>query len=269
MFTIRIALVILCSAFGACQVAPQIDLAKELTTRPPAYPFVRGDSFIQALLRYASENEIPLGVEWIADKSSSNPVDATFTGSILDGLKTLTEHYPAYGFRIYDGMVRVFPKSLADNRSGYLNIVIRHFEVKDHPVSYASFKLKGLVQGIIDPPMPPIMNSSKTKGRGVAGHVTSGLGDKNIALTMDNATVEQILDRLLQYSQLKVWVVTYPADPNVRMGYYRRTMSLYAKEQSPSDASQPEWNLLVWGADPVTGGMNPEWHKLPKETIPQ
>jgi hypothetical protein len=244
----------------------QSSLEKALSSRRPAEQVITGVNFLQALVRYAAQNEIPIGIEWVKNEESLKPVHIEFNGNVADGLRAFVRRYGDYQLSFDDSVVHVLYSPEKASGGDYYDIPISHFEVHDDTTEMASYRLRLAVQQIINPPFPSFSAIPKKSGpRGFAGHISSGLGDSKITLTIDDTSVGKILDRLTTLSNLKVWIITYPSNPAYIAGH-RKTISLYTKgTESIPDSLQPAWTLLIWGADPISGSINTEWHSYPQD----
>lgn len=74
----------------------------------------------------------------------------------------------------------------------------------------------------------------------------ASVGEPDVTVTLQSVNVPQVLDALALASDRKVWVVTFTADGAVTPTSFRRTGTLWNKENVP-DPEQPVWDTFRWG----------------------
>jgi len=252
----------LCVALLAMLLLQPSDLAEAVNKTPSLQARLQAkvdeyaiseETFLQALLRLAAQFEIPLGVEWVRPSKPDGEIDLVFTGeTVREILCSVVRSQPGYTFRVEGSIVHVFPEGALVDRGSFLNLSIRKFELENEFGAYASHKLHNIVQTIVSPPdWPP--------GSGVAGSIASGEEDRRISLTLENATVRDILDAIASATHMNVWVVAYPEKTTLTPKGFYRTLSV-GGEIVPDDY-QPVWVLFRWGYDPIRKEFRSDWRK--------
>ncbi len=81
-----------------------------------------------------------------------------------------------------------------------------------------------------------------------------------MSFTVEHARVRDILDKFASMTELRIWVVTYPAKSGLAFGRIRATKSLYSKSAIPQ-GEQPTWATIIWGYDPITQSFRQDWYE--------
>jgi hypothetical protein len=213
-------------------------------------------SFLQALMRLATESGVPMGIEWIETPITMSPVHQRFSNmTILQMLQNFLKSYSGYAMNVNNGVVHIFPSGPRDEQTSFLNIYVDKFEVRNEYVAVASYRLRQKIREILNPPLPTVFG----KPAGVAFSITSGLGDQRISFTVTKVRIKDILDKFASMSQLKIWVVTYGAKPDLVFGRIRKTKSIFT-DKVIDDGEQPIWGRFVWGFDPVSHNLRQDWY---------
>lgn len=201
------------------------------------------DTFLQALTKVATQFEIPMGIEWVQAPVSLRNVNLSWQRvTVYQVVKSLVESQPGYEVEISNGVVHVFPRGSPRDPHNFLNLRIDKFKVQNEPVAVANHRLHALVKRIVSspPPSPP--------GAGEAGSIATSTDDRQVSLELENATVRDILDKLILAGVFKIWIVTYPESPALTKAGFRQVLSLYRSSVPGEEA--PVWALLRWGVEP-------------------
>ena len=256
-------LVFCCTSLTSRSVAQTLDLDTKLQREVRNYELVAGN-FLEGLLAVASKNEIPLGVEWVRGSTTVSPILISLERStIRQVLAAIVATNSEYGMDVSNGVLHVFPRGSAGAPDDFLNVRIQHFEVKNEFIAVASRQLETAVRLAVRPPAPMLREQGilgADVAAGSAGHTASGLGDKQISFSMDNSKARDILDRLLQMGDLKIWVVTLPSDGERTRTGFKKVSTLYTQDVL-ADSEQPAWDLLLWGFDPFSQSLRQDWYK--------
>ena len=197
------------------------------------------DCFADGLLQLADRFQIPMGIEWISSRSTRSKLAMGRTdGSVREIFQKVVETQPGYEMRISNGVVRVVATTVSPNEN-FLLIRIKSFNIRNELVESAQQKLRELVRASVILPKPG--------GGGVAGSLTSNVGEPKIDVSITDATVGDVLDALATSSPTKVWVVTFAESAALTPTGFRRTESLHGSVPV-SDDEQPIWQTFRWGA---------------------
>ena len=193
-----------------------------------------------AILRIARQFELPVGIEWVTSKDALRSVSLTWKGgTVRDIVTRALKEYPGYAFRVEQGVVHVFRADLVNDRHNFLNLKVPDFfEIHQEVGGLANQRLQAVVQNIVSPRnLPP--------GAGEAGDYASGVNEKPITLTLQGLTVREALDKLVEASEHKVWIVTFSGSSTLTPSGFLRTETLWHPTPFP-DRDQPMWDFLAW-----------------------
>lgn len=226
------------------------DLERKLDTTLENYQ-LSAPTFVEALATLASRFDIPMGIEWIKEPSSMRPISLEWKrGSIREMIATVVNNQGHYALDTNNGVVHVFPNRSLRDPHDFLNVRIESFQVQNEFIAWAAYELRKAVAQMIQGPERKSVRDkgspSPSPGTGRGGSITAGLGDKRVTLSLAKKQVRDILDAFAQASDLKVWIVTYPAEESMTKEGFRRTAALHTNSTIP-DEQQPEWTFLPWG----------------------
>lgn len=267
----RFSLSVLCLVFLSLSAPPPPPLVSSSTLSQESSPglfdarvpfYESNDStFVQALIHLASKAKIPLGVEWIETEDTLAPLNTKFeNASYREILTRLIKDRPHYEWEISNGVVHVFPKGAMEDPTDFVNLYQGMFEVKNERVAVASYRLRLIIQKEINPPLPKIAGQGAVSAEGIGGSVASGLGDSPLTFRLEHVRVRDILDTFAIKSDLKIWVVTRPSQYSLEFGRIQTTKSIYSKSVIPA-RSQPLWETMIWGFDPVAQTFRQDWYE--------
>jgi hypothetical protein len=204
-------------------------------------------TFLDALLKVGSDFKVPMGVELVKSQSVLRPVDRSWReATAMEILTALVRGETGYRLRVDDGILHVFAKDLVDQRSNFLNIRIKKFDVQDTSAPVAGLKLWGLVNPHFQRPSTPTPGPHGTVGTGIRG----GTPERTFSLSLRDASVRHVLDAIASSSGHKIWAVTFaPGSSSITYTGFRRVVSPI-NDKIPSDAYQPGWEALRWGEKP-------------------
>jgi hypothetical protein len=232
--------------FASTALHPSVsDSSKEiqarLESRISSYTLA-ADGFVSALSELAGKFKLPMGVEWVRSSGSVRKVNLSWqNATVRQMLEAVVKSQPGYRLQINDGVVHIFSPDDTSSGENFLDIGIDSFEIKNQVVEIASHKLRDLVRVRVSPPPP----ASQHPG-GLVYSQGASVGEPEVTLTLRSVNVRQVLDALALASDRKVWVVTFTPDGTVTPTRYRRTGTLWNKENVP-DPEQPVWDMFRWG----------------------
>ncbi len=198
------------------------------------------------VLSYTSERfQVPMGVEWIKQTETLRGLTRTWKDeSLRNILRSIVGVYPGYAWRGQNDVVHVFPRGLADDSRNFLNLKVPgFFDVREEVGGLTNQRLLVTVQNIVSPrKLPP--------GAGEAGTYTGGsVSERAVTLTLRGLSVRETLNKLVEVSEHKVWVVTFSESRALTPTGFRRTETLWHPTPFP-DSQQPMWDFLAWSEFP-------------------
>jgi hypothetical protein len=127
------------------------------------------------------------------------------------------------------------------------------FQVSSEYVVHASNRLNSVVANLATTP------PAEGKSYGCAGSFGVGAGDHVTSFNLQNATVRDILDRLVESAGFNIWLVTFPEAQKPAQGAMLKTTSIFNPGSAPSDA--PRWDLLLPGYDRERKAFGLGWQR--------
>lgn len=216
------------------------DVQVRLDTSVAEYNLL-ASGFADALAKTSKHFQFPIGIEWVKDHQALRDFNRTWKGdTVRQILGSIVEAYPGYLVQIDDGCVHVFRQDLLNDRRNFLNLRLPDFfEVRNEIGGFANQKLQSVVQNIVSPRnWPP--------GAGEAGSYTSGnVREKPLSVDLKGATVREALERLVDASEHKMWIVTFSDTSTLTHTGFYLTETLWHPRPFP-DHDQPMWDFLAW-----------------------
>ena len=194
---------------------------------------------LNALLKVASDFQLPMGIEWIKD--ATGPVNRSWKQTTVSNvLSDIAAFGGRYLIDTSDGVVHIAPAAWKGTGSDILDLRLDSFEVSDQYVRFAvDDDLHTRVRLLMEP---------ETASLGYIGSIITGYGDRRVTVKLMNPTVRDVLDALCLAADLKVWLVGYTSSPTKSSAGYSRTASLWEDSNSEVDAfSQPFIAIQAWG----------------------
>jgi hypothetical protein len=221
-------------------------LGQKLSTNVRDYSLA-AENFADAFAKVATRFHIPIGVAWIDTRKAESKQDLFWKNSTVESIiQAIAETQPGYEVRTVHGVVHVYPK-LIPHQQDFLTINVPDFKAEDEPLEIVQNRLRDLVKLTVSP-TPMHLGIG-----GTAGSQFSNAGEPKIHFHLTNATVEDVLDRLVTDSARKIWVVTFANDLTLTPTGFRRTLSLWGQSRLPA-SEQPVWDMFHWGESiPSTG----------------
>jgi hypothetical protein len=185
-----------------CASLPTVGQARSHGSDTPSRPVrsfnIRNLNMIDALLQLGQEQQIPIGIEYIDATAFRNRITLyeqdTTVGKLLD---TIT-HAQGYFWLPEGNVVRVTHTGALQGRKNLLNLRISEFTIaREVTLQAASLQLLGKLYFVQYP-----------HATGIVGDYPSGNPQFRVGpWTMRNATVHQILNRIVSQHNNGAWVV--------------------------------------------------------------
>lgn len=217
---------------------------------------VSEDSFPEALMRLATQLEIPMGIEWVKAPAALKPIKLSWRrASMREVLESVVKAVPGYEFDFRGGVVHVHPTDSFTDARNFLNVRLESFEMREEFAFVGQHRLREWLK--------PIVSSSRpvAPGAGEAGSRATGVGEWPLTFKLEKPTVREVLDRLVYAGEFKIWVVTFSTGPPLTAKGFRRTESL-VRGSAVSDHEQPTWGVFKWGEDPIRNEMRSDWKAI-------
>jgi hypothetical protein len=104
-------------------------------------------------------------------------------------------------FSVNDGVVHVFDQSFSNDSKNFLNLRIPQFKAENESLFGAEFWLKVEIERVLTP------NTGFGGGHGHGIPRSDGFDRRNITLSVNDATVRQLLDRIALQQGNALWLV--------------------------------------------------------------
>jgi len=201
---------------------------------------LNADNFLDALTKVATQFRLPMGVQWSENKATMRKVSRSWSNvDVQKVIQELVKAQQGYEFDVSDGVLHVFPKWTKSSRQDFLSLKLPKFVVRDQVPETATHQLRDLVKQTVSPPSP------KPGAAGGTGFSQGAdVGEREISLRLQNATVRDALDGIALVSDRKIWVVTYTDEPLTPTGF-RGTRTLWISTIAYNE--QPVWDSVRWG----------------------
>ena len=215
------------------------EIQAQLDARVNQYS-LSANSLADAILRVAKQFELPVGIEWLKNKPALQGLGLAWKDTTVgDIIRSVVRRYPPYSFRVERGIVHVSRPDLLNDSHNFLNLKVPDFfGVCQEPGGFVNVQLREVVQNIVSPRnLPP--------GAGVGGDYATGLEERPLTLALRGLTVREALDKLVDVSEHKMWVVTFSNSSELTPTGFRQTETLWHPTPFP-DRDQPMWDFLAW-----------------------
>ena len=164
-----------------------------------------GEPAIQAVLRFGMASRIPLGLILADDSLCRAQIDLRVVNqSAAKALDALVSRLTGYVWTVRDGFVIVQPRELPQASLSVLNMVIPRFAAPEGPLKEQQLYLWMDIRAILRPEEGTLLNL-----------VTSPREPKAAAIELRNASVEQILARLVSRAPIGAWVL-FPVSEDLK-----------------------------------------------------
>ena len=185
-----------------CASPPTLGQARpdgsDFPSRPVSSFGIRDLNMIDALLQLGQEQQVPIGIEYIDAAAFRSRITLHARNSTVGSLLDTITHGQGYRWFIQDGVVMVTHHGELEGRKNLLNTRILEFAIdKEITLQAASLKLLGALYWALNPHSTGIM------GDYPGGNPKFLVGP----LRMKNATIRQILNRIVSQHRNGAWVV--------------------------------------------------------------
>ena len=209
--------------------------ASQLRSHPVASFDVRGLNLIDALLQLGQEQHVPIGIEYIDAAAFRSRITLHIRNSTIGGLLGIITQGQGYSLFTQGAVVIVTHRGAPDGRKNLLNTRISGFTIDNEvTLQAASLKLLGALYWALNP-----------HSTGIAGDYPGGNPNFRVGpLRMKNATVRQILNRIVSQHRSGAWVVQqapWNMDKDPSYGLWR------VIEYDGNNGAKYSALLQVWG----------------------
>jgi hypothetical protein len=190
---------------------------------------------IDALLQLGQEQRIPIGIEYIDAAAFRSRITLHVQDTTVGRLLHTITHGQGYSWFANGGVIIVTHNGASQGRKNLLNIRISEFTIaREVTLQAASLQLLLKLYFVLHPHAP-----------GIAGDYPSGNPQFRVGpWTMKNATVRQILDRIVSQHHNGAWVVQqtpWNMDKEPSYGLWR------VFEYDGNNGAKYSGLLQVWG----------------------
>ena len=226
---------LICLSAPIATIAQVRPFAAELQRRPVVSFDVQQRNMIDALLQLGQEQQVPIGIEYIDAAAFRNRITLHVRNSTMGALLDTITHGQGYRWLILDGVVMVTHDGAPQGRRNLLNTRIPEFTIeKEMILQAASLKLLGALYWTVNP-----------DSTGIVGDYPGGNPKFRVGpLRMKNATIRQILNRIVSQRRNGAWVVQQPPwnmDNDPPYGLWR------VFEYDGNNGAKQSGLLQVWG----------------------
>lgn len=210
----------------------------QLSDKTQSYS-LQANSFIDALLKIATDFKLPLAVEWVKSSDTLKPVSLSMSEATASAiLDALVSSHGGYSWRLENGIVHVFQRILMTDSRNPLNVRLGEFPKGPVTVARANLYLTYTVKELV----------WQTRAQGVGASLL-GEGVEPQFQIYAHTSLREILNRIIAASKMKVWIATFPSNPSLTLkGFLEETPMYDPKYVHPED--QPFWIFLRWGDIP-------------------
>lgn len=192
---------LICLSAPVTTVGQAYPSASELRRHPVASFDVQELNMIDALLQLGQEQQVPIGIEYIDAAAFRSQITLHAQNSTMGNLLDTVTHGRGYRWFIQNGVVMVTHPGEPRDRKNLLDMRIPEFAIdKEITLQAASLKLLGSLYWALNP-----------HSTGIVGDYPSGNPKFRVGpLRMRNATVREILNRIVSQRRNGAWVVQQP-----------------------------------------------------------
>lgn len=164
----------------------------------------------------------------------------TTAAAVLDAV---VSSHQGYAWQLENGIVHVFPRTLSTDSRNPLNVRVSGFP-KD-PVTVAG------ADAFLFNATNEIVRSSLRKVESLPG---GGIEPEFRIDAGNDATVRDVLNKIILASKTKVWIATFPSTQAVTVKGYFEVTPMIDPKYVHAEGSRPFWIFLRWG--------DPPWKRL-------
>ena len=226
---------VICLSVPVATVAQAHPSAAGLRRSPVASFDVRELNIIDALLQLGQEQQVPIGIEYIDAAAFRSRITLHARNSTVGALLDTITHGQGYAWFTQSKVVMVTHRGEPGGRRNLLNTRIPEFAIeKEVTLQAASLKLLGALYWALNP------HSTGIVGDYPGGNPKFRAGP----LRMKNATIRQILNRIVSQRKNGAWVVQqapWNMDKDPSYGLWRLI------EYDGNNGAKYSALLQVWG----------------------
>lgn len=163
----------------------------------------QGQPLIQTLLGIAERYDLPMGIERVVRQGLAEPITVRLRKATVARLLDLcVRKLPGYSWAVRDGAVLIYGANELNQPSNLFNFVISSFEGQNETLNRANAGLQ--IKLYVE----------KEKANGYVGSFpgSNEFDDKGLSLNLHNATVRQILNRLVALHGRVSWIARVPPE---------------------------------------------------------
>jgi hypothetical protein len=157
----------------------------------------RGEAGLQTILRLGETAEVPVGVVRADDSLCRDKIDLSVQkDTVANIMSKVISQTPDYRWLTRDGVVIIEPKSISADTAEFLDIVIPRYAAPESTLQELAAFLLTDVRGVLRP------------NEGTAADILSSSNEaRTKPFEMRDATVEQILNRMVKQGQGGAWIL--------------------------------------------------------------
>ncbi len=156
---------------------------------------------IATLLKIAADYHLPMGIERVVKEAVEQSIGIKMRrGTVADLLDSCVRSIPGYSWSARDGVVFIYGAEDVNQSSNLFNLVIRSFDVQNETLDRANVSLR----------MQLIFAKERTGAFAGSFPGSSAFEDKRITLSLKNATLRNVLNRLAALHGEVVWIARVP-----------------------------------------------------------
>ena len=205
-------------------------IQSKLTQRVAAFDS-ESSSTAEQLISFARQFQIPMGIELVeTEKQPKAPAIHARNTSASQILEQILEASPNGRFSVTDGLVHVFSGAIVSDERNFLNLRVGRFSTKNESLYGAEFLLRTKIRQTLNP------TPGYAGGHGHGLPRNDGFDTHNLSLSIDNATVREVLNGIASSQGNAVWVVQLKPSQMIRNGnrqFYAQAASLESNQASP------------------------------------
>ena len=230
------------------QLSPQATDALDAKLNAPLQNYqLEESSLLRAQVVVASHFEIPMGIEWI-EPATPRPIKLSWKQTtVWQVIRSIASTQGDYEVE-RGSVVHVLYRGAKSDKSNFLNIRLAQFDVKNQYIARALLNLHDEVNSRMTATPPP---------KDWFGHYFLEPNDQRLSIEFKQATVRDILDRLVLLSGRPIWAVTFRPEAGLTAAGFLRTISSLWGSSAIPDNNQPGWDRMMWGKELPTPNWGP------------
>lgn len=190
----------------------------------------------EQLIQVAQHYKIPMGIEWVIqpEKEHVKPIAGS---TVMTLLSSILQSAPNYSITVRNGVVNVSDSRYTRDSRNFLNLLIGEFSQNKANVFGASAELRFKIHRVLHPER---FVGGSTQGYGYGVPDEHGLDIGNISFSAKDATVRDILDRIVAANGNTLWLV------NIAPSRMMKTAPFFAQFDADQEGSF-FWTIIPLG----------------------